>query len=540
MSGTQSEKIAQSAPFYSSHIFIFPFEWNYQNHKLKLFEEQVDPSDLIELMQRSSADWQRSKSWYPPSSKVQFNEANYFYDFVRPVLYDTGDDKSLQAHYQHVLAGKGAKYIIELGDEAKTRYELLIDDIVLSFYFSGVGFLAFHLLNVEQSQSSPDSILKINDFGRRLSPPSYAPNVEWVAEQRFFEDNDWKTGLDITQKGLMARSIKIEGAGLNIVENFGQWQQDPDMEALPSLIQQLLPIPITQKLSISPVLDDRMFVLCWYGNDELVTALKPQGNYLQNDWWYEYLFIDGNGKTCQDEDMMQALLKAHTNARWRNEGTFYGVSRYSLVCLTNQMPATGFAFSKLLSTHLRTMYYKIALLCIMQRACMLRFSKAVTSISQLDKRERNIGEQVSSLYKSYIRFVNRIYFREVSPQEQGIEIYDLLQQHMRLDLHIKELENELRELHNYVMILEENARSDKLDILTYLGAFFVVPSFVVSFFSFTKHDEPWYQGVAFCIGSALLAYGVIISRKPWRWAFLIAFMALMAYLLCIYPNYFPS
>jgi Mg2+ and Co2+ transporter CorA len=174
---------------------------------------------------------------------------------------------------------------------------------------------------------------------------------------------------------------------------------------------------------------------------------------------------------------------------------------------------------------------------------MLRFSQEVTNISQLPAKDRKIGKRVGSLYKQYIRFINKIYFREVTAQEQGIELYDMLQTHMRLDVHVKELEGEIRELHNYVLILEENERSEKLDVLTYIGAFFVVPSFVVSFVGLSLFDDKkieWWHISSLCLGSALLAYLVIRIPGRWRLLFIVIFLLLMVFLLFTYPQILPN
>jgi Mg2+ and Co2+ transporter CorA len=536
------ESMLDTNPFYSSHIFIFPFEWKYEKGKRPLFEDQADLSDLIALMQKATAHWKRSDSWLNPKSILQYNEANYFYEFVRPVLYDSGKKETLQCHYSREFKKPETEYVIEVDDD--TTYRLELDDIVLSFYSTGVGFMAFHLLNRKVSQSSPKDILRINEFGRRLYPASYLSQRDLIGQQAFFDDATWERGLKGTQNiaKLLARSLRIETNGNAWAKDyFKQWTESPKLDSLPGLISTLLPTTFAQEISLSPVLDDRMFVLCWYGNDDLIEQMKFGANtdgYKHLDWWYEYIFVDGDGKTCQNDELFTELLQKHTNARWANYGTFYGVSRYSMVCLTETMSTNG--FSKTVCSQIQTMYYKLALLCLVQRACTLRFSQEVTTISQLPKRDRKISERVGSLYKQYIRFINKIYFREVTAQEQGIELYDLLQTHMRLDTHVKELEGEIRELHNYALILEENGRSEKLDVLTYLGAFFVVPSFVVSFFSFTELKEPWQHATAFCVSSSFLAYLVISSSGRWRWVLLAISMLFIIFLLWIYPSTFQQ
>ena len=60
----------------------------------------------------------------------------------------------------------------------------------------------------------------------------------------------------------------------------------------------------------------------------------------------------------------------------------------------------------------------MAELVLVQRASMLRFSGEITKVSQLSNQDvEAVSKRVSSLYKEYIRFVNQIYFREITAQE---------------------------------------------------------------------------------------------------------------------------
>jgi hypothetical protein len=532
--------IATPEPFYSFHIFLFPFEWHSGDNPAATLEEKTSLGQIERIMSQSG-HWERRGSWLDPEALVHYNEANYFYDFVRPVLYDTGKPDSFQRHYYHIAASQGGlSYVIQCKNGP--TYKLDIDDIVVSFYDTGVGLLAFHLYNRESAHSAPDDILRINQFGRRLYPPFYGTDTDQLGKQAFFEDKNWSRGLDTVQGLELAQSIRLEAHGQPwIKEDYTDWRIRATLDQSPGLIRQLLPAPLTQLISLSPVLDDRMFVVCWYGNDQLVEQVQGENksnDYSKNDWWYRYIFVDGGGKTCQNDEMSADLLNKHTNARWSKWGTFYGVSRYSLVCLTQTFSKES--FSKVISSHVQTMYYKIALLGLVQRACLLRFSSEVTDISQMANGDRKVASKVSSLYRQYLRFVNKIFFREVTAQEQGIEIYDLLQQHMRLSDHVKDLELEIQELHQYADLLEEKRRNDRLDILTYIGALFVVPSFIGTYYSIAdvKLKEDWME-IPFLLLLALsggTAYALVHSRKQWRWVWGFVLLLLMAYVLFIYPN----
>jgi len=147
-------------------------------------------------------------------------------------------------------------------------------------------------------------------------------------------------------------------------------------------------------------------------------------------------------------------------------------------------------------THLQTIYYKLAELVLLQRASVQRFSDEVTHISRLDADDEKLPEKVSSLYRQYIRFVNKIYFREVTAQTQGIELYQLLQKQARLEKQVKDLDDEINELHNYVLqtteqkrleqekklVEAESTRNRKLESLTLLGSIFIPPSILLAFY----------------------------------------------------------
>jgi len=529
---------------YSYHAFLFPFEWRYRDDKLSTIEEKTDLTRLQLKMEQYRHQWERRASWADPQAVTHYNEANYFYDFVRPAMYDLGREDTMQSHYYYKLPVLGGtEYVIELADG--TTYRLEVDDIVISFYNMGVGIAAFHLLNRKEGQSKPDDILKINQFGRRLYPPFLGADYSKIGQQSFFEYSDWQAGLKSVQDRELAASLRLEANSQPwITEDFVDWAIKPQLDREPGLIRQLLPQPLLEEVSLTPVLDDRMFVVCWYGNDDLIKTFqksKPDQTYKTDDWWYKFVFVDGNDKSCQNAEMTKDLLKKHTNARWANWGTFYGVSRYSLVCLTQSMNTEFFA--KVACSHMQTMYYKIALLSLVQRSCVLRFSKEITTISQLSSNDREIGQKVSSLYKQYLRFINKIYFREVTAQEQGVELYDLLQKHMRLEAHTQELEVEVQELHNYVNIIEEERRNDKLDLLTYIGAFLLGPSFIVSFLGVDADlfkgdtDEKWMSISLICILLSLLALGIVRSSGRWRWVFTILTGLLMLFFLFGYINF---
>ncbi|GBD96034.1 MAG TPA: hypothetical protein ENG83_15230 [Nitrospirae bacterium] len=194
-------------------------------------------------------------------------------------------------------------------------------------------------------------------------------------------------------------------------------------------INKLLGKEFTKRFSPIPVIDDRMFVVCWFGSDSSSNRLKEKKKtdgaeemaYNSSNEWYKFIFVDGKDIGCASERMKRELIKSHTYDRWVESGTFFGITRYSLMCITNAINPEN-SFPEILRRHMERMYYQIAIILFAQRASILKFSDDVASLSSrirafIQKNEsgknkktedfENIAQDVKELHASYIRFVNR-------------------------------------------------------------------------------------------------------------------------------------
>lgn len=126
---------------------------------------------------------------------------------------------------------------------------------------------------------------------------------------------------------------------------------------------------------------------------------------------------------------------------------------------------------------MRTIYSRMVELALVQRASMLRFLSEVTRVSNLcEDKQEELTEKISSIYKEYIRFINQVYFREVTAQDQGIELYNLLLQQFNSEKQIEYLESEIRDLYQYVSIVEEHKQTRRMERFTWLATIFVPAS----------------------------------------------------------------
>lgn len=473
---------------YSYHIFYFPFKWELPGEEQKTFSEQID-LEHVPINEYSS--WERAQydslKKYTPAEgentterEELFGELQYYFNFVHPVLYDIkGVENPIIFHFERrEPQEKNVEYRIVVGDK---EYVLKVDAINLNLYATGVGLLSFFLANNEDSQKDESSVRDINQFGRRIMPP---------------HKGEFESG----GRSLLSKAIIIKGLNgdpSKYMDNFnykvftnGQVSEFGLSDVWkPAVFIDNLIKDLSSEMKVTPVIDDRMLVNCWYGNNKLSkqVAEMKENDFIMGDFWYKYVFVDnGTDDTCQNDAMKKKLLEDTTYCRWQKNGTLYGISRYSLVTLTD---AEWFA-SNILSMHMRTIYSRMFELVIIQRASMLRFSDEVTKVSCLSRQtDKRLAERIGSLYKEYIRFVNQIYFRNVTVQDQGIEMYDMMMKQFASSEKIKDLDDEIGELHQYITLLIDQKRNENGEWLNWLAAIFLPATVITGIFGMNPFES---------------------------------------------------
>lgn len=501
---------------YSYHIFYFPFKWELPGEEKKIFSEQID---LKHIPVSEYAMWDRVQ--YDPAEEYAsaavddaqeraelFAELQYYFDFVHPVLYDVKNmENPIIHHYERREPKQGdVQYCIEAGNK---QYVLKVDAINLNLYATGVGILSFFLANNEESQKNEADIRCINQFGRRIMPPHSG---------EFSEDNRSLLSKSITLRGLRGEPSKyMDTFNYKIHKTRNSKERGLSDIWKPALFIDALIKDLSPEMKVTPVIDDRMLVNCWYGNDELSAQVKSMkenfkdGEFVMGDFWYKYVFVDdGNEETCQNKEMKKELLANSTYFRWQQKGTLYGVSRYSLVALTN----TEWFSCNILAMHMRTIYSRMFELIIVQRASMLRFSGEVTKVSCLSRStDRCLAERIGSLYQEYIRFVNQIYFRNVTVQDQGIEMYDMLMREFASDEKIKDLDEEIGELHQYITLLIDQKRNENGEWLNWLAAIFLPATVLTGIFGMNPVGFNMVWQTVLIVGISALLYNNIKNRR---------------------------
>lgn len=435
------EKV-KTMDIFSYHNFIFPFQWRIKEFDDKTFSEQINLNNIDYSL---GSNWERIITPLDEKDKDDlYNEKNYFYEFVHDALYDNGQENSLIRHYERLEPKHGeVKYIIK---RKRKSFELKVAAINLNIYSTGVGVLSFYLFN--EKYPTPEDVLNINQYGRRIFPPHIK---------------------DVEYRGLIADSIEVQGLQgreTGYFEDFSRYTNKTSCNTPASFIKDMI-LEIATNIVLKPVIDDRMFMQCWYKNDEWTNEFKGDDykNFINSNKWYEFVFVDSlGGLSCQNTEMQKKLIKEATYLRWQKSSSLYGISRYSMVYATNS------TCPDFLLNNFETLYARMAELILVQKASVLRFSAEVTNISNMDS-QKDFSKKVSSLYKEYIRFVNQIHFREVSAQDQGIELYQMFYKTMDIEKQVEKLDAEIEELYNYVTLQEDRKSNNTMSLLTWIATF---------------------------------------------------------------------
>lgn len=505
---------------YSYHIFYFPFRWSLPSEEDKILSEQVDlnhiPVSGFSMWERVKID--KNSRVVPIAEKEMqdarelFAERQYFFEFVHPVLYDIkGEENPLINHYERrEPKSKDVFYNIKVKDR---EYSLRIDAMNLNLYSTGVGILSFYLVNEKEDQSSESDVRAINQFGRRIMPPH---SGEFKPEERSM----MATRIEIQGLTGTSRNGEYEDC-FDYSERATGCERGLDTVWRPAYFIESLISDLSAELEVVPVIDDRMLLNCWYANNDLSRLVKYRGEnekseFVKGKFWYKYVFVDdGNMDTCQNDGMKENLLKEATYFRWQKMGTLFGISRYSLVALTDR---SSFS-TNVLGMHMRTIYSRMFELIIVQRASMLRFSAEVTKVSALAGcRNKEVAQRINSLYKEYIRFVNQIYFRSITLEDQGIEMYNMFMGQFASQDQIKDLDGEIEELHRYVMLLEDQKRNINGENLNRLAAIFLPATVLAGIFGMNRFAELEVKGdfwlhIGVIVIATIIAYKLINRRN---------------------------
>lgn len=499
---------------YSQHLFLFPF--TIKSEELKSLENPSSKNILQTIHKRlKESDWKYKPfqiaidksepriTDYSEDEIWAYNEHNYFHEFIHKTLYtETLPDALFDEAKNQVqpvslfyemdsFPNDETTYYIK-GDQP-VHYTLKVDHASLRIFETGIGILSLTLYNT--CYQDFDAILKINDYGRRIYP------------QFLGLPKEKETPIDETKKSFFPDKIIFNACGLKSEQEFKTEDFFNKPNAYAEYLQLLLEPLNSNKDGIvykcKPVIDDRMFTICWHEHEPIINTLKVKKGesytYEDSDDWYKYIYIDsGKYPLVQDINFKRELIKKSTYPRFTEWGTLFGITRYSFMCLCGIDTYNDFPY-KIVRNHMQKMYFQMCVLLLAQRASIIQFNNELEEISlelraddgnnpnnkndKTDNRNQSTLrklEKLEQLNTRVINFKNRLVFDEITPQEQGIELYKIALENMEIPQQIKSLKSRIAELHltadqiyERINHDEEVEQSKVAKIITVIGAIFL-------------------------------------------------------------------
>ncbi len=171
---------------------------------------------------------------------------------------------------------------------------------------------------------------------------------------------------------------------------------------------------------------------------------------------YSIVFVDPEWPTCQNAEMRADFLEKALYLRWQEWGTIYSVTSFSFFCMTGES-------DEIVANVLRpfmTEYLYLLSLVLAQRIGIAGYSgKAGRIVRGVDKKgmiDKAQAETLINLQEKYITFKNQILILEASCQEQGIDIYHLLQNQMMIQEEQAILDEQLESLYEATNVSQGN------------------------------------------------------------------------------------
>ncbi|MDP8241006.1 MAG: CorA family divalent cation transporter [Candidatus Hatepunaea meridiana] len=463
---------------------------------------------------------------------LRYNEFLYFYPYVRKILYSKKNNKTSSMQFLRWKKGEKDQWKLRVvGNEYDHTMDII--DAFLHLYDMGVGVFVLEIAEENLTKDIRNYITFL-DLARRIYVPFINPKYKFKDEDPEHYPFDAITGKQCPKKIIILKN-KEEVC----TQNFECKVSQPNSpELLSNVVKHFLDIyndEFTFTFNPSPggmksnsyqtFVDDRMFVHTYFSIDK---SKFPSNNgyflhnlseyfninpshtelnkYWSTDIWYRMIFIDSGEKSCQNDIMQKKIIDDSTYTRWTKFKTFYGYSRFSSMMMTDS------GVPDYLYNHFQTMYYQIAMVLFFYRGVLLNFSMRSSDISHLlavDGKERKKGiEQARELHSDFLAFRNRCWFREITAQDQGIEIFNLWNRKLDNVELMKDIESEIEGLYRFVNYEQEQRENDQLRNISILGAILLPITVTTGFFGMNLINS--FKG-AWWLFSVLTLIFIVIS-----------------------------
>lgn len=502
----------------SHHLFIAPLYL-----EKRADSRRKDPEARIGQLQRAVLEGSRFKlkeRRFSAATPQDYGNYQYFFEDVRKSVFwragQTEQDDGALAFRLNVtdapyggaavepIAEIALRFFEAVGGRLRVSEEIRLEllDVDITLYQFDVGHVSF-LCRFRMDQETPgadrrfhEQVLLINDRMRRLFLPWLAEGVGLIPS----DDLEGRKAAQVAGGGPYHEiRLMIHEAYGNfapqcpgvLVEDYGAGLrfETMDLEApnRPILLESVLGQMDQRELGWSfELLDDnRMFTLAHIRTRSMTAFLdQPEWGSVEalkgNANWHRLMTVDGVQATTATSNaaLRQQAVAEGTYARWLDsaspdQSTLFGVTRHSFIMLgSSQNPY----FTGHLTGHFLHQYSEMVRLTLGQLAAVHRFGRDIYTLSgsvmsprrkiRSHGLDEGVFREVTAFRQSFNDYINRLSFREVSPQIQGSELYRLVQRRLGIQDHLAQLREEISQLFSHVEMLQRQSQEKSIHQLT--------------------------------------------------------------------------
>ena len=453
----------------SVHTFLWPF----MNENVK-GDFPIDSSKLIKKgwkekefdITKENTDFEDYKNKYMWNQYFNQKAKNIFSSVKEPRIC-----KVLEIPKERF---EGVTYQIEKDKEK--IYELDLYSVEMHLFNFNVGILMFTVLNHKYHDLS--EIKYINDVGRRVSLP-FLPSE--IGENMFLGTAArlalaGKNGV-ISEKNFKKDLLECKDKSYSKLASLAQ-----PMEILDYLLNANFESDVKKNtIKANPFTDDRMFLIAAVRDDLLSKKIKSdlKSDKLKDEI-YALLFADQGDPTCQNKEMRDDILNHALYTRWSNLGSLTGVTNYSFMLFTS----TSNEINDSVVRPFLVEYKYFVSLVLAQRLGLMIFSKRANACAFSDKYGKKYegqAKEASNLKDQYCIFENQILLQEITSQDQGIDLYRILQKQLFIEEEKEKIKTPISNLAEIMQLKIASKRNKLLFALTVIGAGFSLYNIIINF-----------------------------------------------------------
>lgn len=464
------------------HAICLPFRLHSNNREVdfdsKAFNAALGGANWERLTAQNETDirWDRLQNYQAKA---------YFHPFVRSFLYEG----NLVRRYRR---GDISKFDVAVDSTAtgQQTVSLTVKRCELTLFQPDIGVL---LLELELTEPLPLQLLQlVMDTLRRIYPPyfdCFSPHVDASTNNDDTAKKDtWVSGhcpvsvsvFNSNKHAICAESTNFRNHTADFTQPYLEVLEKPsDPDSPPQS-----PWAPHWRHVLSPFVDDGEFQAISLGDDRAPTlswlAMEKPREISRGDWM-RLCFADAPGN-----DSLPYAKEFATDFEKRFCYDRYWYKRHESTDGPSRILNCGYAFAyvgdasdKYFFTKrengghatFRHIYIQMGVIAHFQHAALLAASQR---LSTLIKRENGSvclpdTSKVKEFYEHFISFTQTYWFDEITPQEQGRELFQMWRTHLRLQEQYDEIRQELKDLVDYTELKASKLLNDKLKDVAIAG-----------------------------------------------------------------------